>query len=329
MSDEEEAGSEDEASGEATEQELDAASLADVAQKFAEVFAKDLSALFGPGAEISVTGTAATEPSELDCPDAAVDQPASSEGAGPRTVHLLCPVPDAIGLGALQAGLEGDAVGEARDAGDFAAHAEGFGEVMKLAAAVLSRLLEPHGFGPLGLQAARALEAASTDTSWLGDATQWCIRLELAIEGFEPAPLLVLIERGASESAEEEPVEDLSVVIIDADEAERDRIEELGEENDREIEVIDPYEFDDDSRESIEEADAVIVAWKLGGRSGLELVEHLVRHERTSGTPALLAHAEVTRGMVVGALRAGARGFVLRPYDLDEIQKAVIAAKRG
>ena len=118
--DDEDDESTEEESEEATgEQGLDAASLADLAQQFSQVFAKDLGALLGPSAELSVTGTAATEPGELDCPGPVIDQRAGSEGAEPRAVHLLCPVPDAISLGALQAGLEGDAVGEARDAGDF------------------------------------------------------------------------------------------------------------------------------------------------------------------------------------------------------------------
>ena len=321
----------DETTEEASETEtsgLDAESLSELAKQFAEAYSADLGSLLGPSTKVSVKGTSAVEPAELECADEIVDQPTRSEGDGPRTVHLLCPVPDAIVLGALQAGLEEDAVGEARDAGDFSAHAEGFGEVMKLATAVLSRLLEPHGIGGLQLQDARPLEDASTDTSWLGDATQWCIRLELDIEGFDAASLMLLLEQAGGESAGDAPVEDLSVVIVDSDGDERDRIEEVGEEKGREIAAIDPADFDDDSRESIEEADAVIVAWQLGGRSGLELVEHLVRHEQTSGTAALLAHDQPTRAMVEIALRAGARGFVRRPYDLAEIEKAVEAARR-
>ncbi len=199
---------------------------------------------------------------------------------------------------------------------------------MKLASAVLSRLLEPHEIGALQLQEAQPLEDASSDTSWLGDGSQWCIQLELDIEGFDATPFLVLLDQASGEDAEEVPEEEVSVIIIDSDGEERDRIEEEGEEKDKEVEAIDPSDFDDDSLESIEEADAVIVAWQLGGRSGLEFVEHLVHNEQTSGTVALLAHEKATRGMVESALRSGARGFVLRPYDLGEIQKAVAAARR-
>ncbi len=309
--------------------ELDAEALAGVARDFAATFSKDLSALLGADASLSVQGTSVAQPDALVCPDAVVDQLARCEGEPARSLHVLVPVADAVGMGALQAGGEGDAVTEAREGGDFAAHAEAFGEVMKLAAAVLSKLLEPHGVGPLALQDARPLEDAASDTSWLGDAAQWCLRLELGVEGFDGAPLLVLLEKVEGDGEADAALEDLSVVIIDPDGEERDRIEEVGEQKGREIAAIDPAEFDDDSRESIEEADAVIVAWQLGGRSGLELVEHLVRHEQTSGTPALLAHDLAHRGMVESALRAGARGFVLRPYDVEEIEKAVTAARRS
>lgn len=308
---------------------LDSESVVEVATQFSEAFAKDLGALLGPTTQLEMKSTSSISPAELGCPEALIDQQAKSEGDQRRSIHLLCPIPDAIGLAALQAGLEGDAVGEAREGGDFAAHAEGFGEVMKLAAALLTRLLEPHEFGELQLAEARQLEDASSNTAWLGDGTQWRIELELGVEGFEPAPLFILIGQGSGTGAEEELEEDVSVIIIDSDGEERDRIEEAGEEQGKELAAIDPADFGDESRESIQEADAVIVAWDLGGRSGLEFVEHLVRHEQTSGTVALLAHERASRGMVESALRAGARGFVLQPYDLAEIQKAVAAARRS
>ncbi|MCP5055586.1 MAG: response regulator [bacterium] len=329
MSEEEADAVEEEEEVASGEDGLDSESLAEVATQFSEAFSKDLSALLGPAAAVEVKGTRSVSAADLECLDVVVDQQTRSEGDQPRDVHLLCPTPDAIGLAALQAGLEGDAVGEAREGGDFAAHSEGFGEVMKLAAAVLTRLLEPHEFGDLQLRDARPLEDASSNTAWLGDGTQWCIDLELGVEGFDPAPLLILIGQGDGKAAGDSLAEEASVIIIDSDGEERDRIEEASEEQEKELAAIDPADFGDDSRESIQEADAVIVAWELGGRSGLEFVEHLVRNEQTSGTIALLAHERATRGMVECALRAGARGFVLRPYDLVEIQRAVAAARRS
>ena len=115
----------------------------------------------------------------------------------------------------------------------------------------------------------------------------------------------------------------MAFVLIEPDSDERDRMEELGDENGREITAMDPQDFGEDSYETIAESGAVVLAWDLGGRSGLELLEHLVREPRTREIPVLVAHDQVTRPMVECVMAAGGRGFVLRPYRLEDIDRAL------
>ena len=60
--------------------------------------------------------------------------------------------------------------------------------------------------------------------------------------------------------------------------------------------------------------------WEVGGRAGLELLEVLQRDPDTSEVPLLMSSDALTRAMVWSALRAGARSFLMRPYEEEELR---------
>lgn len=72
-------------------------------------------------------------------------------------------------------------------------------------------------------------------------------------------------------------------------------------------------------------ARGVVVAWDLGVRAGLDVVEALAHDPATGGVPAALAVEAPTRVHIELALRAGARTVVRRPYDPGEIARALWA----
>ena len=106
------------------------------------------------------------------------------------------------------------------------------------------------------------------------------------------------------------------------DEAQRGRLEDLEGDLPLTITSIDPANLVA-QLESMGDAGAVIVAWDLGGRSGLELVESLVEDPRTAGARFAMASEAPTRGMVQAAFRAGATGFLFRPYDAEAVGRFI------
>ncbi|MGH0033722.1 MAG: hypothetical protein ACQGVK_01700 [Myxococcota bacterium] len=66
-------------------------------------------------------------------------------------------------------------------------------------------------------------------------------------------------------------------------------------------------------------ARAVVVEWDLGARTGLDLVESLVRDPRLRGVPIALCSHTPTRARVAAALRAGAKSFLHRPLEAGEL----------
>ncbi len=290
------------------------AEAAEVAGRLVEALGSDLSSLLNVEAELSTGGTDQGAPQELGWPGPLVVQPLRIGELGGL---LACPTADAAMLGALQAGGDAAAAKAAHEAGALGEHADAYAEVRKLVTTLLGPCFEGHATG----------ELAGGDTSLIADPAQGGfpqdgphvrVEISLALEGCGTSTLYLLFGGGAAGSQGQR-----ALVIIDPRGEERDRMEELGEETEREITAIDPSDLDDDAYDAIAEAGAVLVCWDLGGRSGLEVAEQLVRDPRSKDVPVLLAHPRVTRAMVECALRAGAGGFVLLPYDLAEIDRQI------
>lgn len=86
----------------------------------------------------------------------------------------------------------------------------------------------------------------------------------------------------------------------------------------RPVLTVDPRQLGEDL-EPLHGALAIVVPWDVGIQHGLDLVETVRRCEPTRAARVLVAAVEPTRSMVLAALRAGADGFVFRPYEADEL----------
>jgi len=255
----------------------------------------------------------------------------SQDATGPA-LHALLPLPDALALGALRAGEE---PGPAREQPFEGARAEGFGEVAKLIVAVLSRLLEEeHGSAPIALQEALPVLKPSSEPTWLTAGAWWRLQMGLAVKDLPEGQLTLLLPCGSSEAGdaadvEEEGDDGLPLLVLEPSEELRSALEEMSEPLGREITALAPGELNLQEPEEIQEAHAVVVSWDLAGRSGLELVEHLARDERTARVPILMAAENPTRAMVRASLRAGACSFVCKPYEVEELRARVRAARKA
>lgn len=114
------------------------------------------------------------------------------------------------------------------------------------------------------------------------------------------------------------------VVFLETDAAERERLGALGEALGCPVTVVAPEELTPEVLASFCDARAVVVDWELGGRPGLDLVEHLTRSEATRDVPVAAASVAPTRGRVAAALRAGARTFLLKPCEPEEIRTRLL-----
>jgi CheY-like chemotaxis protein len=113
--------------------------------------------------------------------------------------------------------------------------------------------------------------------------------------------------------------EDRPLVVIDASAADREEAELLEEALGRPVTGVEPVRLGRAAFEEIGNAAAVVIAWDLGGASGIDLLDALLRDERTRALPIALASAAPTRPMVCAALRAGAASFVRKPYTVEEL----------
>ncbi len=246
-----------------------------------------------------------------------------TEDIPPVPVHVLVPRSDAVTLAGLQLGEDESAIKERRDQPLEPDHMAAFEGVMKLAVAVLGRLYEEDlGRSAIQLEGTAEIEEPGTDPSWLESQQLMRISYDLSIKGFSRGQLDVLFSidgPGAQTNAQREAAAPGSA--IDASEEERERVEELEAELERQVMGLDPNDMIPGETEDLAAAAVVIVAWDLGGRPGLELVESLLWNEETEAVPILMASEAPTRGMVTAALRAGARSFLHRPYDAAEIRR--------
>ncbi len=311
-----------EESAEAEVSETPSTDLAKLASDFAAALNEDFPALLGVGVTATADPVTSTDATDFEDCGTMVAHPADISGSGLSRVILACEVKVAAMLGALQSGGDAEAAKAALEAGELGEHEAAYGDVSKLSLALLERSAEANGLtGYTAEEMLRVDEPGKGEWLPKGASSRFLIGLEP--EGCERVEFHVVLD--AAGDAEESSH---ALVLIDPDGDERDRLEEIGDAKDREISAIDLGDLVEDFYETIGESQAILVAWDLGGRSGLELVEQLVRDPRCEGIPVFLAHGAIKRPMVEAALRAGAAGFVRRPYDLDEVDRLIQSQDR-
>lgn len=153
-------------------------------------------------------------------------------------------------------------------------------------------------------------EAASEPSP---EATPEAVAPEAADAPSEEAP--------AAEPASEPEAkpERLPLVVIDADADERARVEGFAETLGRPVRAIAPDALLPAALAELAQAAAVVVAWDLGGRAGLDVLDAIARVRAAVRPRMALAADGATRAMVTAAVRSGAQGFLSRPYDADEL----------
>ncbi|MFH0919671.1 MAG: response regulator [Fibrobacterota bacterium] len=67
----------------------------------------------------------------------------------------------------------------------------------------------------------------------------------------------------------------------------------------------------------------VISEWDLPDKPGLEILSALKKNGRLEKTQFLLTFKDKSREDILKALKAGAKGFVVKPYKLDIIKKKI------
>jgi CheY-like chemotaxis protein len=299
---------------------IDLAALERLAEPYAAACSQELASLLSTAVDL---GGAVVESVGADQaaahPAPVVDLRCRTDEDPPLPLHIVVTRSDAVTLAGLQLGEDAGAIMPHREKPLEPGRLAAFEEVMKVAVAALGRLFEEE-FGRSAIQGEAAAEIAEpgADPSWLGAEQLLRIRFDLSIGDFPRGHLEVLISdaEASAGGAGAGPI-----FVIDPSEEERKRVEALATQLARSVTGLDPNELLPDDRENLAKASAVVVAWDLGGRAGLELVESLVWDERTQGVPILMASEAPTRGMVLAALRAGARSFVHRPYDAAEVRR--------
>ncbi len=126
---------------------------------------------------------------------------------------------------------------------------------------------------------------------------------------------------GAAPPATSEDAPAGAVVFIDAAPPDPDRGQEIEAALGRSCHWLEPAALNADAMEDLAQAAAIVIAFDLGGRCGLDLLEAFSRDERTHGVRMAIATATPTRGSVAAALRAGARSVLFQPYDAEEIDR--------
>jgi DNA-binding NarL/FixJ family response regulator len=113
--------------------------------------------------------------------------------------------------------------------------------------------------------------------------------------------------------------EQAPLVVIDADATERARVEGFAEALGRPVRAFGPEALTPAEIDALGAAAAIAIAWDLGGRSGLDALDALVRRIAPPRPRLALAADGATRAMVAAGVRAGAAGFLARPWDADEL----------
>lgn len=69
--------------------------------------------------------------------------------------------------------------------------------------------------------------------------------------------------------------------------------------------------------------DLIVSDWNMEGMSGFELLKKVRTLPRTSKTPFLLVTAEAKQDSIRAAKKAGADGYLLKPFKLDDFERTI------
>lgn len=247
-------------------------------------------------------------------------------------IHLVVPAADAAGLAGLIMAFEAEQIEAKRKEGLDDDLLDAFGEVMNMAAAILSRIGEAMALPALvrgethrSLEAEALGEGRFRRARWrlvLPDQPEGCLEMwtpeKTLAEWFGES--LDAVGPEAAEAVAPEDEEDGPLVVIDPSEADREALESLEVELGRVVWAVDPAELGTESFEGLADASAVILAWELGACMGLDVLHALRSAEATAHLPVALASSQPTRRMVLSALRSGAATFLMKPYEAREIR---------
>jgi two-component system chemotaxis response regulator CheY len=80
-----------------------------------------------------------------------------------------------------------------------------------------------------------------------------------------------------------------------------------------------------------QEVGFIVSDWNMPNMSGLELLRAVRAQESLHGTPFLMVTAEAKKDNIVEAARAGADGYIVKPFSADTLRDKLlnIFAKRG
>jgi len=321
-------------------------------EKFCEAFGEDLTGLIGSDIQIVEPVVTASHRNNLfdDEVPLAFTKCVSKDGSGTHLIVIL-PVTDAVVLGALLMVIGSAHIEERKTIGLDAEMLDAYGEIMNVANGILSRALEAIGAG--GLQAGTTTEISIDDTENLPEGVYRLLRHHIAFpDGFGSGRVDIVIpaasdeawfggetaddipddetrdeERAQREIAREERgeiAEELEIgpiAVVDSNDDDRSDAEGMEDALGVSVWTFEPKEFGLELLEEIAEACAVIVEWDLSGQSGLDVLETLLIDERTRNIPVFLSSSAPTERIVVTALRAGARSFLMKPFDPDEVKR--------
>ena len=304
--------------------------------EWAAASSQDLSGLFG--IEVTISGPSlqhARRDELLPESDVIVTsrcEVAEEDGAG---IWMVLPLRGAQVLATAQNGKQPEELAEV-EAREFDGDvADGYTGAIDVCAGILGRVLdEEAGLPAIQLGDTHATERADCDEA-LASGSYRRMRFEFEAGGFPKETFDIFFEAdlatrwfgqmGASPSATGEgETLDLHIAIVDPCEESREDFGNIAEGLGAQVMSFDPQELGPEAKEELAEVGWVVLAWDLGGRSGLDLLDALRRDKATAHLEFAIASPAPTRPIVEAALRWGARTVLFQPWEAEEIRERLL-----
>lgn len=227
----------------------------------------------------------------------------------PLAAWLILPAEDAATLAAIQQGDDKELVEERRANGFDSEQLDPLQELLRPVASALWQALgrEPEPGAELEIEV-----PVAPDPELPADMRR--IHYRVVFEGLPECRLELRLP------ALDEGDLPAPLIVIEADEQDRAAAAELAEGLGRPVWALDPHDVGADLFPRLAGAAAIVVGWDLGNRAGLDVVEELRIREYTALVPLAMCASEATRSRVQTALRAGARTFLIKPLDADQLR---------
>lgn len=316
---------------ERSEQQEPNRDLASLGALWAESVESDLSGLLDKSVSISVSNVDAGERDKLLGRGSWVCSTCRSKETDSPEVFVLLPLQSALVLAAAQTGVE-EADFATFESKPFEGDVEqGFKDAMDVCVGILGRVLdEEAGLPALQLEESRAIEAGDgADVPAAGSYRR--ARFSFEIKGYPAGALDVLVAAkratewfGGLDASEAEGEPGGAIALVDPSAESRDAFAELADALGRDLLTLDPAELEDHTFEELSETSGVVLAWDLGGRSALDVLERLRADESTADLSIAIASERLTRAMVDAARRWGAETVLLKPWDPEEIRARLL-----